>query len=269
LKTAAVTWPVTVDAAIDYNLPEAFSRRNGGAMDYDTIARKATPAGLVDDIRSAYPGFGAEWVDDRARALATMYLVSVKKPDLVLVHFVDLDSEAHTQQPYSRAANAILEYTDELIGRVLSVTPKDYVVCLTADHGFEAVHRLVNPRAATPDVWITPGLVIAKNAAAKAALTGKAGVGREVAMEEVRKYAPHYPDGVAAFEPGPATMFGSEAEEWSTPKEHGEHGFWPTRAGYRSVHILWGAGIKAARLPEIEMTSLASRWAAILGIRFP
>jgi predicted AlkP superfamily pyrophosphatase or phosphodiesterase len=268
LKSASITWPVTVNADIDYNLPEAFSGRNGGAMDHATIAAKAHPADLAEQIRRKYPSFGAEWVDDRARALATMYLVAEKKPDLLLLHFVDLDSEAHSQQPYSRAANAILEYTDELIGRILSVTPKEYVVCLTSDHGFEPVHRLVHPKVATADVFITPGLAIAKTAAAAAALKGREGVGRSVPMEEVRRYAPHYPEGVAAFEPAAETMFGSETAQWQTEKHHGEHGFWPTRADYRSVLIFTGPGVKPGRVPEVEMTAIAKRWASILGVGF-
>ena len=269
LKTAAITWPVTVTSEIDYNLPEAFVGRNGGAMDYATVARKATPADLAEQIRARYPAFGAEWVDDRARALATMFLVAEKKPDLLLLHFVDLDAEAHNQQPYSRASNAILEYTDELIGRILAVTPKQYVVCLTSDHGFEKVHRLVHPKSVSSEVWVAPGLLIAKTAAAKAALAGKGGVGREVPMEEVRRYAPHYPDGVAAFEPAAETMFGTEAKEWQTEFHHGEHGFWPTRADYRSVLVLAGPGIQARRVPEVEMTAIAARWAEILGLQFP
>jgi predicted AlkP superfamily pyrophosphatase or phosphodiesterase len=50
LKTAAITWPVTVGATIDFNLPEYFQRRQGGAMDLRSIESKATP-GLVEKIR--------------------------------------------------------------------------------------------------------------------------------------------------------------------------------------------------------------------------
>jgi hypothetical protein len=266
LKSASITWPVTVEADIDFNLPEAFSGRNGGAMDFATISAKTNPPGLAEEIRRKYPSFGAEWVDDRARALATMYLLSEKRPDLLLLHFVDLDSEAHSQQPYSRGANSILEYTDELIGGILSVTPKNYVVCLTSDHGFEPVHRLVHPKHLSADFWVSAGLAIATTPAAAKLLEGRPGVGRMVPLDEVRRYAPHYPAGSAAFEPGAETMFGQENKQWETVLHHGEHGFWPTRADYRSIHILAGPGIKPGRKPAIEMTDIANRWAEILGI---
>src|SRR3954463_169758 len=47
LTTASITWPVTTDAPIPYDLPEYFRRRNGGSMDLASIQSKATP-GLVD-----------------------------------------------------------------------------------------------------------------------------------------------------------------------------------------------------------------------------
>ena len=54
LSTAAITWPVTVNAPITWNLPEYFEKRQGGAMDLAAIAKKATP-GLLDEIASRYP----------------------------------------------------------------------------------------------------------------------------------------------------------------------------------------------------------------------
>ena len=77
--TAAVTWPVTVDAPITWNLPEYFLRRQGGAMDLAAIESKSTP-GLVASIAAKYPSFRQQWLDDRTRAFATMYLLTEKRP---------------------------------------------------------------------------------------------------------------------------------------------------------------------------------------------
>ena len=55
--------------------------------------------GLVDEITRAYPSFPQQWVDDRTRALATIFLLRRKHPNLILTHLVDLDSEAHDQGP--------------------------------------------------------------------------------------------------------------------------------------------------------------------------
>src|SRR5215471_11843594 len=115
LKTATITWPVTVGAASDFNLPEYFGKRRGASMDLRTMTTKANPPDLADRIARMFPSFRQEWVDDRTRSLAVRYLLKVERPDFMLVHLVDLDSEAHDNGPFSPEANAILEYLDELI----------------------------------------------------------------------------------------------------------------------------------------------------------
>ena len=104
LRSATVTWPVTVDAPVAFDLPEYFKRRRGGAMDLASIESKSIPSDLVEKITATFPSFPQEWVDDRTRTLAVNYLLEKQKPDLVLVHLVDLDSEEHENAPFSRAA---------------------------------------------------------------------------------------------------------------------------------------------------------------------
>ena len=54
--SAAVTWPVTVNAPITWNVPEYFEKRQGGGMDLAAIRKKATP-GLLEEIAAAFPSF--------------------------------------------------------------------------------------------------------------------------------------------------------------------------------------------------------------------
>ncbi|MBC8167065.1 MAG: alkaline phosphatase family protein [Bryobacteraceae bacterium] len=277
MKSATITWPVTVDAPSDYNLPEYFVRRNGGAMDLESIAKKATP-GLVGEISNRYPSFTKQWVDDRSRAQATKYLLETKRPDLMLVHFVDLDSEAHDTGPFTRESNAILEYTDELIGEILRVMPESYTIALVSDHGFEFTEKMVNLRSQLGDVTITPFLLVAKTeseAAKIRELSKKAelGIGREVPLNEVHDLAPMFKDAVAAWEPAGHFAFSpndsGDGKLHSAPHEKGNHGFWPTRQDYRSVFVMWGSGVKPGRLPELQMTDIAGRLAAVLGLKWP
>lgn len=51
LKTAAVTWPVSAGAAIDYNLPEIWNPAVPDPnQDFETIARYSAPAGLFGQL---------------------------------------------------------------------------------------------------------------------------------------------------------------------------------------------------------------------------
>jgi predicted AlkP superfamily pyrophosphatase or phosphodiesterase len=275
--SAAITWPVTVDAAITWNLPEYFRERNGGAMDLNSILERATP-GLGDAIAAAYPSFPTYWMDDRTRALAAVWLLRHRKPDLLLVHFVDHDSDAHAYGPFGREAKARLEYTDELIGMVLNSLPPNSVIALVGDHGFERVERDFNlpawlkARGVTGEVNVQGGWLATKDSRAIAALEQASRepgscVGRRVPDGEVRRFLPEFDPAAAVWEPAPGCYFVSRSdvgELFLKPAQLGRHGHWPNR--YRAAFALWGAGVSRGRGGELDMLELASRFAALLGL---
>lgn len=276
--TAAVTWPVTVGASIDFNLPEYFLRRQGGSMDLEGVSSKATPD-LVAEISRAEPSFPQQWVDDRTRTEAVTFLLQNKRPDLLMVHLVDLDSEEHDQGPYTTNANAVMERTDELIGRMLACLPKDYDFALVSDHGFERVDKTANPRVLLKrsglegDLEPMGGIVTTTSPEVAAFLRKAAedptnGIRREIPRAELVEYAPKLSDVVAAYEPADHVMFGpgSTGEYFTPPYEKGNHGFWPTRTDYRSVYLVSGPGVDPGVESEMQMIQIAPQLAKLLGL---
>jgi hypothetical protein len=274
LTIAAVTWPVTVNAPVDWNLPEYFERRRGGGMDLRSIESKSKPADLVTKISADYPSFAQEWMDDRTRTLAVLWLLRHERPRLMLVHLVDLDSEEHDDAPFSREANAILERTDELIGEIVAALPTGTAVALVSDHGFERVEKIVNLKSVVPDAVQAGSIVIAPDERTAATLRDlkrdpKYGIGREISKEEFARFpstlnlSPN-----AVFDSAEGVMFGNtqNGELIGKPAEIGNHGHWPMR--YRSVYVLWGAGISHQVLPEFSIKEVAGRLADLLGISF-
>src|ERR1700720_4684943 len=144
LTIATINWPVTVDAPVDWNIPEYFATRRGAAKERGTVESKANPADLFEKIAQAYPSFPQEWMDDRNRTQAAMYLLQHQKPRLLLIHLADLDSEEHDNAPYTRESKAIVERSDELIGQILSVLPAGSALAVVSDHGFEKVNTTVD-----------------------------------------------------------------------------------------------------------------------------
>jgi predicted AlkP superfamily pyrophosphatase or phosphodiesterase len=272
LKIATVDWPVTVGARSDWNLPEYFLHRNGSGMDLDSIEKKSTP-GLVEKLGAALPSFATQWMDDRTRALATVYLIEHEHPDLVLLHLVDHDADAHEVGPYTRGAKAILEYTDELIGSIVKAASDKYVVALVSDHGFQRVDKVLNvpvllrQEGVNGDVRLLGGgLAVTRDPSAAAVLRKNS---REIPASEVERYMPALA-GSILFEPPDHVEFGSGSEDLNTkPREVGNHGFWPARHDYRSVFVLWGGGIRREKLGELQMLDLAQRLAGAAGIRWP
>jgi hypothetical protein len=279
LKTAAVTWPATVDAPVDFNLPEYFQRRRGGAMDLRSIESKAVPPNLVARISAMFPSFAQEWMDDRTRTQAVIYLLRTERPDLTIVHLVDLDSEEHDNAPFSREANAILEYTDELIGRMIEALPQGCAVALVSDHGFERVDTEVSLAALAAKQNVSGlramgAIAVAETKAAadflrELAREPRYGIGRAIPKDELARFAPEYQSAAAVFESAAGFMFGGnpQGEVFAKPRETGNHGHWPMR--YRSVYVLWGAGVPPAVLPEFSIKDIAGRLAAVLDVKLP
>ena len=274
-SVGAVNWPVTVDARINWNLPEVYARRNGDSSDMDTVDKFGTP-GLVAEIGRAYPSFPQQWLDDRSRALATRYILTRKQPDLMLLHFAELDSEQHEEGPFVPHAKAVVERTDELIGDILKSLPKDYALALVSDHGFEQIDHIANLKilaaadGVTGAMTMAGGLVTSSDPKAVAwlrAQSGKGEVGREVPSEELKRYAPQLSG--TAFEPAPHVMFGNRKEPREPSETKGNHGFWPTRPDYHSIFLLSGPGIKPGKLGTIEMVSLKDKFANALGVGCP
>jgi hypothetical protein len=277
LKSAAITWPVTVNADIDFNLPEYFRGRDGGSMDYISIFEKAT-VGLVEKIERFDPSFRQVWVDDRTRKVATVYLLKKESPDLILLHFVDLDAVAHEAGPFDKEANHTLEVTDGYIAEILAAAPKNAVVCVLGDHGFERVDRDLNLSLFAKQVnalgKLMPlgGLVAVNDAEAAARVRESKLLGREVPMAEILKFAPE------AAKRGVVTAFEPKRNEGSTmgrpdqplhvpPYEKGNHGWWPGLADYRAAFLLWGKGIAKGTKPEMQMEDAAAIFAGILEVK--
>jgi hypothetical protein len=237
------------------------------------VEKKSQPPDLVERISREYPSFPQEWMDDRTRTVAAIYLLRHEHPDLLLIHLVDLDSEEHENAPFTREANAILERTDELIGNILAVLPHGSALAVVSDHGFERVDKMVNIKSIAPNVTAGGGVVVATDAASADALRQlradpQNGIGREIPAEEYSRFPSNLPAHPAAmFESAEHVMFGvrQSKELVSKPQEIGNHGHWPMR--YRSAFVLWGPSIPHEELPEFSIKEIAGRLASVIGVR--
>jgi len=278
LKTATITWPVTVGAASDFNLPEYFGKRQGASMDLRTMSTQANPRDFADRITKMFPSFHQEWVDDRTRILALRYLLRTERPDFILVHLVDLDNEAHQNGPFTPEALSVLEYQDELIGTALRDLPPNYAVVLVSDHGFEKIEREINlgvlaGQRNVQGLRVLGGMVAAQDAQSYELLRelqsdSKYGIGREIPKTEVQRFESGLTNTLGVFESAPGVWFGTATtgDLFPKPEQSGEHGHWPTR--YRAVFLARGPGIRHEQIPEISMKDVCQRLASLLGISF-
>jgi len=146
-KAAAVSWPVSAGAAIDYNIPEIWDPRLPDPhQDFSTAARHSTPGLFPDVITALQPILGSA-TPDRLRAEAALYLWERFRPDLLLVHFVHYDQLAHQFGPTSTQALEAVERADAEIGRFRETAMPAGAAGLVvvSDHGFVPVEKEAAP----------------------------------------------------------------------------------------------------------------------------
>ena len=150
MTTAAILWPVTARAKIDYNMPEIFPNRPwqnqllvsllNGTPRYQWELNKR-----FGHIRK---GLIQPELDDFVLA-STIDTIKTKQPNLLMVHFTDLDTQRHDHGFSSDEAIAALHRHDYRLGRILEALQEagifeDSTVVALGDHSALDESKAVN-----------------------------------------------------------------------------------------------------------------------------
>lgn len=121
LTTAALLWPVTGKAkTIQYNLPEIFANRPWQNQIMVSLMSGSPKYQweLNHQFGHIRNGLSQPELDDFVLESAVHTLLT-KQPNLMLVHFTDLDTMRHYHGVYSNEAIEALHRHDERLGRIL------------------------------------------------------------------------------------------------------------------------------------------------------
>ncbi|RDU35748.1 alkaline phosphatase family protein [Neobacillus piezotolerans] len=120
METASLLWPVTARAKIDYNMPEIFANRPWQTQVMVSLFNGSPLFQIEMEARfgKIRKGIRQPELDDFVLESA-VHTIKAKKPGLMLVHFVDLDSQRHHHGFSSNEANAALKRHDKRLGRIL------------------------------------------------------------------------------------------------------------------------------------------------------
>jgi predicted AlkP superfamily pyrophosphatase or phosphodiesterase len=304
LVTAAVGWPVTVGAEIDYNVPEIFDPMENPPTPKRTIEH--TTPGLI--ARALAAGVGKETTSDGRRVAFSEYIITNHKPNLMLIHLVELDSAQHRNGPHSPAALAAVEEQDTNLGRIVEATRKAGIFDKTtflvvSDHGFAEVTRRFEPGVllvkeklitlgddgkatdwkAAP--WPAGGscAIVLRNPDDKETATAVTNLFRKVAsrnggpldrvltQDQLKKLGA-IPEATLMLEAATGFAFGDRltGPEITEPKDYrGTHGHLPSRPQLRSSLLIYGEAARVgASVPLARMIDIAPTASALLGLRF-
>jgi predicted AlkP superfamily pyrophosphatase or phosphodiesterase len=306
LVTANVTWPVSVGAPVDYDIPQYWGTPSDAALTSSASDHAGWTQDLIDSV-GPDPG-GADFSDaaDEMRARYTEYLIEHEHPTFVTAYWAALDGVEHHTGPSSIFALRLLERIDERIGKMRStlerVAPGRFVFAVVSDHGFVAYHREIELGAllreqqfidALPDGTVTDWRAAAWTAGGTAAIIlrdpADAATRRAIAqLIETIRADPRFgidrvfekpditalegfasADFVLALNPG--FKFGPRLlGPVLVDKVGGTHGYLPDVPGMDAVFFIVGQGIPKGRsLGRVDMRDVAPTLAALLSLKLP
>lgn len=300
-RTAALSWPVSAGAAIDHNIPEIWNPAVADPhRDFETPAQHSTP-GLFAEVAQVLMPIMGKADPDQLRGEAALYLWNHYRPDLLMVHFVWYDSQAHAFGPAAPEALIALESADQAIGRIRDAISSDPATTLVvlSDHGFVPVEKEAAPLV----VFAEHGL-FTRGADGSAALRrlGAVSAGGSLAVYWLEEPSPDDrrrlgtaldrlrdtgavqeivgrqklealqsdPDAELMIEAAPGFGFTDRLEGpvvSDTSKDRGTHGFLPSHPGMEAMFIAVGREIEPGKnLGRISLKQIAPTLAQVMGL---
>ena len=294
LTTAQVDW-VAIHKAPTITWPFAEWASPEDPVVVEMLRKGALAPADVQDFSKANILFR-----DQIWATAAAFLIREHKPNLVLVHFLSLDSIHHSYGPKSLAGTAAIAFLDSCVGKIRDAVREAGIEDRTtffvvADHGFKAYTREIRPAVAlasaglTGKVYVlaeggTADVYIDQSQAAELlpktiqALQSVEGIDRVVT-----------PEGYAALglplpskDPQMSQLLLTAKEGYAfsgatggpvtaaMPQTRGSHGYLASDSDMDAIFIAAGYGVKpAARLPPIDNIDVAPTVAKLLGVPLP
>jgi len=304
LITGAISWPVTVGLEVDALVPEIW-RSGSSAPEDGKLIEALSSTALFDEVEARR---GTPFVypfSDRDRGDLALHVLATRKPQLLLVHFLEHDFAQHSHGPGSPEARAALERVDAELGRLLAAVAElglagETLVAIVSDHGFLPVTRRLHPneplrraglvevdadgritswRAAFDPHGGTAFLRLADPAdvatlesvrklfAAKAAEPGS-GIRALLGAPEIEALGGDPAVTPLALDAREGFAFETGTAAWSTPSKHvAGHGFAPVRSELEAALIVAGPGLtRTGDLGTVPMTRIAPTLARWLGV---
>lgn len=168
MKSASFIWPVSVNAPIDYNLPE-FWYLEGGSDRIQPMRDKDVPDGFLEELELEVTGklnqrtFNGDYMnrEDRTGEMAA-YVLEKYKPNLMTLHLIATDHFQHEGGRDGEKVAFALAAADRAIGKIWEAAERAGIanrttIIVSGDHGFVDVHTRL-----APNVWLQKEGLIGK-----------------------------------------------------------------------------------------------------------
>jgi len=299
MTVAALLWPVSADAPVQYDIPDI------GSLGETVREQYSKPAGFVDELKknvfdgASSIGYGRDVNVGRIAA----YVIGKARPNLMTIHLFSVDHFEHEQGRDGNHVRSAVLGADSAVGIIMDAVKRagiwdSTVMIVTGDHGFLTVTTQVNP-----NVWLAAAglLTDVKKDDWKAHFFSVGGSSYlylkdrsdKETLGKVRKVLLELPDSVKryfrvidrkqmdAIGGNPEVEFAlsglsgaafgnASSGEAVRPGHGGQHGYFPDFFEIRTGYVASGPGIrKGAVIEEMNQRDQAPVIAALLGLDFP
>ena len=309
LKTAAIIWPASRGAkTLDWTVPDCGTNALWATHSTPGLLAEFAAAGIPHEKQE-------EWCKqrdggiprDRMYARMAAHVLQKHRPNLLLLHLVEVDHVNHQKGPRSPESYAAVAFADEMVREVLDAAnaafPGRVTFLVASDHGFIGYRRVIQPnvllrqaglvklqgtKVISRDAWALGQFVYVLNPARRAELVPelarklRAVEGVESVVEEqdfpklgiaTPDQDPRMPNLLIHPKDGYSTSDNALDELVVTaPSEElrGAHGHDNRHPLMQASFLAWGAGIRpGARADGIRNVDVAPTIARILGVPMP
>jgi predicted AlkP superfamily pyrophosphatase or phosphodiesterase len=236
---------------------------------------------------------------DQTWTQAAVYLIREHKPNLLLVHFLSLDSTHHTYGPGTLAATDAIAFLDSCVARITDAIraagmADRATVIVVSDHGFKKFTKEVRPSVALAAAGLEKSVFILAeggsayvyfdskqsglSAKVEKALDGIEGLDRIIGPDGFGALGLPQPDrdrqmyqllltakdgySFSGAAGGPVTS--------AVPQQAGSHGYLASDPDMDAIFIASGYGVRAnAQVRKIANIDVAPTIAKLLGVALP
>lgn len=298
MTVAALYWPVSAEAPVDYNIPDI------GSMGEPAREKYSRPATLWTDLKKDVFGGAAKWDHGKDQNVAKIaaYIIKKSKPELMTIHFFGVDHAQHLSGRESQMTQEAIADADEAVGIIIAALKEqgiwdNTVLFVGGDHGFYDVTKNVYP-----NVWLkNAGLLNDLKTDWKAQFNSVGGStylylrdpNDKETLAQVKKVLAALPDTTKAWfriidrskmdgvGANPEVAFALSAENGASfgkdftggdvrPGKGGAHGHFPDTKSIQTGLVAHGPGIKVgAVINQMNEWDIAPTIAKLLGLSLP
>lgn len=150
LKTAAIVWPASRGAAtLDWTVPDVMTNALWQQYGTPALLAECKQAGLPIDKQEEYCKTGQGRARDLMYVQMLNSVIRNHRPNLALLHLVELDHVEHAHGPQCPEAYDTVKFEDERVREVWEEMERDFpgkaTLFVVSDHGFFPYQQTIQP----------------------------------------------------------------------------------------------------------------------------